>query len=305
LNNLIAGVQFYLLGEKDQARRYVQQNVAFESEVDLSNMLLEAMASGNLQKNELSEMLQKFIQVILPPAEKLAAKGKGREALAHGLELYFQSEYARALEYFKVSAGEEIPLGFYMCCRAYNLGQGNEKDLGASGRYRKRFDQAIEKGTEGYEENAELIQRYAGEGNPDAQFLWGRMHGNGYGVPQSYAEAVKWYRKAAEQGDAEAQYSLGQMYGNGRGVPQDMETAYMWFYVAASKGFRPAQDTVDDLDGKGLFNRKKLSSEEIARAKQRARDFLTKQSIMDPENRTKNQTKKWGRNAGTSHRNSR
>jgi TPR repeat protein len=95
------------------------------------------------------------------------------------------------------------------------------------------------------------------------------------------------------------------MYGNGRGVPQDMETAYMWFYVAASKGFRPAQDTVDDLDGKGLFNRKKLSSEEIARAKQRARDFLTKQSIMDPENRTKNQTKKWGRNAGTSHRNSR
>ena len=41
---------------------------------------------------------------------------------------------------------------------------------------------------------------------------------NGYGVPQDYAEAVKWYRLAAEQGYARAQYNLGVMYDNGRGV---------------------------------------------------------------------------------------
>jgi TPR repeat protein len=29
------------------------------------------------------------------------------------------------------------------------------------------------------------------------------MYANGEGVPQDYAEAVKWYRKAAEQGNAE------------------------------------------------------------------------------------------------------
>ena len=37
------------------------------------------------------------------------------------------------------------------------------------------------------------------------------------GVPQNYAEALKWYRLAADQGDADAQYNLGVMYANGQG----------------------------------------------------------------------------------------
>ena len=38
------------------------------------------------------------------------------------------------------------------------------------------------------------------------------MYGNGNGVLQDYAEAVKWYRLSAEQGDAGAQ-TLGVMRG--------------------------------------------------------------------------------------------
>ena len=38
----------------------------------------------------------------------------------------------------------------------------------------------------------------------------------GRGVPQDYAEAVRWYRKAAEQGNATAQFSLGFMYDEGQ-----------------------------------------------------------------------------------------
>ena len=48
-----------------------------------------------------------------------------------------------------------------------------------------------------------------------AQYFLGLMYGEGQGVPQDYAEAVKWHRKAAEQGVAEAQYNLGITYGNG------------------------------------------------------------------------------------------
>ena len=33
----------------------------------------------------------------------------------------------------------------------------------------------------------------------------GVMYDNGQGVPQNYAEALKWYRLAADQGDANAQ----------------------------------------------------------------------------------------------------
>ena len=54
------------------------------------------------------------------------------------------------------------------------------------------------------------------------------MYDQGYGVPQDYAEAMKWFRKAAEQGDADAQYNLGVMHAQGYGVPQDFVLAHMW-----------------------------------------------------------------------------
>ena len=74
-----------------------------------------------------------------------------------------------------------------------------------------------------------------------AQSNLGVMYANGQGVPQDYAEAVKWYRKAAEQGDAAAQYNLGLMYANGQGVPQDYVQAYKWISIAAAH--LPASDS--------------------------------------------------------------
>jgi hypothetical protein len=52
-------------------------------------------------------------------------------------------------------------------------------------------------------------------------FLTGERYYSGKGVPQDFAEAVKWYRKAAEQDNATAQYTLGVCYDNGRGVAKD------------------------------------------------------------------------------------
>ena len=62
------------------------------------------------------------------------------------------------------------------------------------------------------------------------------MYANGQGVPQDYAEAVKWYRLAADQGDAYAQNNLGVMYDQGQGVPQDYVLAHMWFNLSAAQG---------------------------------------------------------------------
>ena len=60
---------------------------------------------------------------------------------------------------------------------------------------------------------------------PCAQISLGIMYANGQGVPQDYAEAVKWFRLAADQGDATAQFNLGIMYAKGQGVPQDYAEA--------------------------------------------------------------------------------
>ncbi|MCH8098520.1 MAG: sel1 repeat family protein [Proteobacteria bacterium] len=48
-----------------------------------------------------------------------------------------------------------------------------------------------------------------------------------------YATALREWRPLAEQGDAEAQFNLGLMYYKGRGVPQDYAEAVKWYRLAA------------------------------------------------------------------------
>jgi uncharacterized protein len=67
-----------------------------------------------------------------------------------------------------------------------------------------------------------------------AEGLVGTIYAVGQGVPQDYAEAMKWYWKAAEQGLAVAQFSLGLMYPNGNGIPQDYVSAHMWLNLSAA-----------------------------------------------------------------------
>jgi uncharacterized protein len=62
------------------------------------------------------------------------------------------------------------------------------------------------------------------------------MYDFGYGVPQDYAEALKWYQKAADQGDPTGQSLVAFMYKAGRGVPQDYVGAHMWWNLAAAAG---------------------------------------------------------------------
>ena len=79
----------------------------------------------------------------------------------------------------------------------------------------------------------EATLKAAEQGNAEAKFKLGLMYYDGDGVPQDYAEAMKWYRKAAEQGDAVAQLFLGYLYFEGEGVPKDDVEAYVWFSIAA------------------------------------------------------------------------
>jgi len=107
-----------------------------------------------------------------------------------------------------------------------------------------------------YETAYRFIKPLAEGGLPEAQLNLGLMYEKGQGVPQDYAEALKWYRKAAEQGNAkavmwyrkaaeqgnaEAQFGLGHMYDERLGVPQDYAEAAKWYRRAAEQGFAEAQ----------------------------------------------------------------
>jgi TPR repeat protein/formylglycine-generating enzyme required for sulfatase activity len=86
-----------------------------------------------------------------------------------------------------------------------------------------------------YAEAVKWYRKAADQGNSGSQFGLGLMYAEGQGVPQDYAEAVRWYRKAADQGNFGGQFNLGLMYAKGQGVPQDYQEAYLWFSLSAAQ----------------------------------------------------------------------
>jgi len=120
-----------------------------------------------------------------------------------------------------------------------------------------------------------LWRPLAEQGNADAQFNLGVGYKKGEGVPQDYAEAVKWYRLAAEQG-AKAQFNLGVGYYKGEGVPQNYVQAHMWFNLAASRFSAPEAEN----RGKAVHNRDLAASlmtpAQIAEAQKLAKEWKPK-----------------------------
>ncbi len=126
-----------------------------------------------------------------------------------------------------------------------------------------------------YAEALKWFRKAVEQGLAEAQHSLGVMYDNGWGVPQDYAEAVKWYRKAAEQGHAGTQINLGRMYGKGHGVPQDFVQAHMWFNLAASRS-EPGADR--DLAIKlREFVAEKMTPAQIAEAQRLAREWKAKE----------------------------
>ena len=107
----------------------------------------------------------------------------------------------------------------------------------------------------------------AEQGDAEAQATLGVMYQKGEGVPQDYAEAVKWYRRSAEQGRAISLGSLGAMYYTGNGVQQDDAKAYMFFNLAAAKG-------VEDTEKYREQIAERMTKEQIAEAQKLSREWL-------------------------------
>jgi TPR repeat protein len=95
------------------------------------------------------------------------------------------------------------------------------------------------------------------------------MYVNGQGVPQDYAEALKWYHLASDQGYADAQFSLGGMYADGRGAPRDYVLAHMWLNLSAAHGNQRAAEKRNTIA-------RRMTSAQIAKAQKLAREWRPK-----------------------------
>ncbi|CAN7472854.1 caspase family protein [Pararhizobium sp. LjRoot235] len=95
-------------------------------------------------------------------------------------------------------------------------------------------------GTDGpvdIEKGKQMFEQAANAGNSYAQASLGWLYREGYGgVPQDYAEALKWYQLSANQGYANAMATIGWFYREGNGVAKDFNQSLSWYQKAAEGG---------------------------------------------------------------------
>lgn len=78
----------------------------------------------------------------------------------------------------------------------------------------------------------------AGQGNPDAQVILGKMYLKGQGVLNDPEQAIQWFKASGAQGNAEAQLFLGSIYL----LPhKDIAQGVRWLRLAAEQGNQDAQ----------------------------------------------------------------
>ncbi len=119
-------------------------------------------------------------------------------------------------------------------------------------------------------ESTESLRAGAEKGDVAAQFNLALAYSQGHGVPQDYAEAVRWYRKAAEAGYPEAQHRLGIAYNLGRGVPQDYMLAYVWLNLGAATSYSDERERFAALRDKVA---QKLTPQQLGEAQRLSREW--------------------------------
>ncbi|MCY4232593.1 MAG: tetratricopeptide repeat protein [Bacteroidetes bacterium] len=121
-------------------------------------------------------------------------------------------------------------------------------------------------------QNIEQLKEKAEQGDPEAQFTLGEAYEDGRGVIESYTQALHWYRKASMQGHSSAQVSLATVYLIGQGVDQDYKEAYAWTILVKATGELDEKE-VEALDAVLEFLRERLTSDQLAKAQQRASEL--------------------------------
>ena len=116
------------------------------------------------------------------------------------------------------------------------------------------------------------VQKQAEQGYAEAQNTLGLMYESGQGVPQDYAESIKWYRAAAEQGDSSAQFSLGVVFLHNAEL-KDYVTSYAWTDIAAANGYANAKKNKPIIA-------KKMTPEQIAKAEALAKEMVKKNATL-------------------------
>jgi TPR repeat protein len=139
-----------------------------------------------------------------------------------------QPNFAKAAEYFKLSADQKNPYAQYALGQMYFEGKGVTKNIGKAMR---------------------LLRLAAEQGHRKAQYLIGGIYFNGKDVTKNIPEAMKWLQLAANAGENRAEYAVGVGYYNGEnGMPQDIRKAMALLWDSADQGNTEAIEKLREIE---------------------------------------------------------
>ncbi len=170
-------------------------------------------------------------------------------------KLYKEGQKAEALRWYKAAAEGGEPDTWYYVGRAYETGDGAEKDLGYAVHC---YEAGVEKGEVGccnrlgalyykglgvrqdYTRAVELLMvGYRNNTTSPLPYL-GKCYYQGWGgLPQDYGKARELLEKITWN-DPEAFFILGRIYARGQGVPEDIAKGVAWLQKAGD--YPPAKE---------------------------------------------------------------
>ena len=91
-----------------------------------------------------------------------------------------------------------------------------------------------------------FLQEHAEQGNRTDQYLLGMSYYRGVGVSKSIKKGITWLERAAGQGSGDAQFMMGRICFNGEGMKApDLEKGLIWFKLALTNSHPEAQKWID------------------------------------------------------------
>ncbi len=227
-------------------------------------------------------------RVLLAVLVALMAGGAAADA-EKGMAALKKGDYKNALKELNADAKKGDADAMFMLSRLYAEGKGVKEDrkqafqwmersaktgsVRAQGTLAMYFSEGIGVAPDDAKSLA-LARQAADGGDILSQFIMGMRYNNAVGVPRDVEQAAAWWGKAAERGLLRAQMMLAGLLTQSAAVPDakpeqasaDRVEAAKWLILSDSQRQPGAQAMLAGL-------KEKMTSEEIAAAEERARDW--------------------------------
>ena len=275
---LFYGTVCWSIGDRDRGMEAVRNNVLFETESQLSSVVLEAMQGDRFDVGNFRTGFWRVMAGVTADSPTLDL-----------LVAWFQEDDAEALRMAEEQMGAERwgAAPYLVASQVLKYSTQVSRSRRRATELQATHDQMTDKDRTAYADVQNFCRVYASQGRARAQFLMGSLYQsgtgvtrdpfkaaewlhasalqgyaaaqtayaelclNGQGVRQDAGEAAKWFSRAASQNDPEGQYRLGCMYRLGNGVTKELARAAECFLAAARAGYAPAQADLGELYRKG------------------------------------------------------